>query len=108
MPPSILSDLPRQDRGALTRSRRVALGLSVTELARRVGVPSVHLLRVEEGLLEPVCGWTAIRDELRCELGRVVDRRIAAGEDPRTIRVGPWPAVDVLDAGGIRAPQWRS
>ena len=96
------------EAGAVARARRVALGVSCVEMAELLGLRSgIQVLDYEDGFKAPPCGWTEVRDVLRCLLGEEVDRRIARGERPTEIRIPPWSAADVLDAAGVRPEVWR-
>lgn len=56
--------------GQLLRDRRLALGMSQTELARRVGVPDAAISHVECGRREPRIGLFA---SICAELGVTMD-----------------------------------
>lgn len=81
--------------GSLARARRVSLGISADEMAARCGIRSMRLLRVEDGDVEPECGWRRISDELYIALGQWVDATRAAGEDPMAYRLAGWTAADI-------------
>ena len=89
-----------RDLGARLRAGREAAGLSVRELARRIGVSASLLSQVERGLAHPSVGtlWAVVT-----ELGLSLDSLFApAGEDRPAIvqRAAGRPALE-LDGGVV-------
>jgi hypothetical protein len=88
---------------SLARAFRVALGLDAAELAARLEVSAVHVLRCEDGDARPACGW----DEWEAALmARLADR--IEGRPWTEVRLPPFEAWRIRAVAGFDAPGVRS